>query len=54
MIKRYGKGNYSEISEFTLDQIQQNFECCGIYDKIDWEQNEFVQALLNFNIKRLK
>jgi len=40
MIKRYHTGNYSEISGFTLDQIQQNFECCGIYEKKDWELNE--------------
>ena len=51
MIKRYHTGNYSEISGFTLDQIQQNFECCGIYEKKDWELNEFVQTMLSFYIK---
>merc|ERR1719427_2566169 len=40
LIEKYRKGNHSRISEFTLDQMQQTFKCCGIDDKKNWQENE--------------
>jgi len=38
LIQNYG-GDHRIISAFTLDQIQQNFKCCGINKQVSWNLN---------------